>query len=133
MMLTTLLFTKLRQRAKSLGSSLLALSIAGGSLTLTSCTTEEGVVAGALAGAALGGVIGHSSERNRSHRRGYNNNYDRYDRGYYQEPRYRRSSNYIPTGYGYSNRGYSNRGYSNRGYSSGGYFSRGGRDCYDYY
>ncbi len=116
-MIFTPLFSALRQRAKSLGTSVLALGFAASCFSLTSCTTEEGVVAGALAGAALGGVIGHSSERsNRGYRRGYDR-YDRYDGGHYQEPRYRRS-NYIPTNYGYSNRGY---------------YGGGGNDCYDYY
>ncbi|MFT5191594.1 MAG: hypothetical protein ACI957_004635, partial [Verrucomicrobiales bacterium] len=53
----------LRRRGKALGSSLMILSLAGTSFLFTSCTTEEGLIAGGLAGAAVGGLVGHSQER----------------------------------------------------------------------
>ena len=62
---TTLYY--LRRRGKALGSSLMILSLAGTSFLFTSCTTEEGLIAGGLAGAAVGGLVGglvgHSQER----------------------------------------------------------------------
>ena len=99
--MTSASLSSLVHRAKALGSSILVLSLAGSSFLLTSCTTEEGVVAGALAGAAIGGIVGHSSEQNYKRSRGHyrNNNYGYgYDSGYdqrYYEPRraYPRYSN----------------------------------------
>ena len=79
-----------------MGSALLLLSLAGSSLVFTSCTTEEGVVAGALAGAAIGGLVGHSSE----------NKYKR-NRNYYRGDRYRYDDGYRYDDYDY---GYRNRG-----------------------
>ena len=91
-----------RRRGKALGSSLLILSLAGTSFLLTSCTTEEGVIAGALAGAAVGGLVGHSQETAyKRHRRAYNR-YDYGDRYYDNGYRYggrQRYSSYRGGGY----------------------------------
>ena len=89
--------SKLRLKFNKLGSALTLLSLGGTSLVLTSCTTEEGVIAGALAGAAIGGIVGHSQESNhRRSKRHYQNN-----NSYHEAPRrsgYRYSS-YESNGY----------------------------------
>ena len=106
MLTSTLLH--LRLKLTKLGSTLALLSIGGSSLVLTSCTTEEGVIAGALAGAAIGGVIGHSQERDykRSKRHRYRN-YD-YGNRYYRDDYY-----YAPRRSSYRGARYSSyRGYS---------------------
>ena len=95
MITSTLL--QLRLKLTKLGSALALLGLGGSSLVLTSCTTEEGVIAGALAGAAIGGIVGHSQERDykrsKRHYRNYNNRYG-YGNRYYGEDYYtpRRSS-----------------------------------------
>lgn len=69
-------------------SAFLCVSSAGIGLSLTSCTTEEGILGGALAGAAIGGIVGSADEQNRRDRRRYYN--DRYyrDGGYYRNGGY---------------------------------------------
>ncbi len=70
----------LTKRFRGHGTRCLALALAIGSLGFNvSCTTEEGVVAGALAGAALGGIIGHNQEQSHKRARHYRN------RGYYDD------------------------------------------------
>lgn len=79
--------TKIRRRGKTLGSSFVILALAGSTLFLTSCTTEEGILAGALTGAAIGGVVGHAHERDHRYRS---------SRHYYDGPRYYRGRSYHP-------------------------------------
>lgn len=51
-----------------------------------SCTTEEGIIAGAIAGAAIGGLVGHSQEHHSGH--GYYHGYGgNYYRPVYHAPR----------------------------------------------
>ncbi|MDB4589724.1 hypothetical protein OAE15_01270 [Verrucomicrobiales bacterium] len=85
MIMSTLL--KLSHKLTRLGSTLTLLSLGGTSLVFTSCTTEEGVIAGALAGAAIGGIVGHSQEHNcKRSKRHYHNGYG-YGYGYNNVPR----------------------------------------------
>ena len=95
---------KLRHQSRQLGSALTLLCLGGSSLALTSCTTEEGVIAGALAGAAIGGLVGHSHERSyKRSKRHYRNDYNHY-------------SDYSPRRSAYRGSHYSS--YRGRGYAT---------------
>lgn len=96
------LLSHISRRASKFGASLALCSLAGSSLLLTSCTTEEGVVAGALAGAAIGGLVGHSSENSYKRSRYPSNNY-RTNNGnrHYDDRRYGNNRRYDDGRYGY--------------------------------
>lgn len=93
--------TKIRRQAKALGSSFVILALAGSTLFLTSCTTEEGIIAGALTGAAIGGVVGHAHERDHRYRSSR--------RYYHDSPRYYRGRSYHPRYSSYRGRSYGHR------------------------
>ena len=92
-----------------LGSTLALIGLSGSSLLFTSCTTEEGIVAGALAGAAIGGIVGHSQERDYKRSKRHYRNYNRYGYGdrYDHGNRYYREEYYAPRRSAYRSARYS--------------------------